>query len=270
MKVTFAFGTSHWEADLSTGVDISIPVRGGHRGVRCWGVGFPEIEPHKEGSFIGSVQAGAPVNFNDIAFNPHAHGTHTECLGHITKEAMSVLENPPSPWVVASLVTVTPEPQDGDLLITLGQLQSVLLPPLTEAVILRTLPNPESRISKKYSDTNPPYLEARAAAWLREQGVLHFLLDLPSVDREEDGGKLAAHKEFWGLPSAPRGGATITELIYVPAGVADGLYLLNLQLAAFENDASPSRPILFSITEKDSLGKGPGESRKGLPEKHDL
>ena len=37
------------------------------------------------GDWVASVQEGASVNFNNIAFNPHAHGTHTECVGHITK-----------------------------------------------------------------------------------------------------------------------------------------------------------------------------------------
>jgi hypothetical protein len=29
--------------------------------------------------------------------------------------------------------------------------------------------------------------------------------------------------------------------------VADGIYLLNLQVALFDNDAVPSRPVLFRI-----------------------
>ncbi len=102
MKAQFTFGKTSWETDLSKGVDISIPVRGDSRGVRCWGVGFPRIEPHRDGSFTGSVEAGAPVNFKDVSFNPHAHGTHTECLGHITAKTESVLEHPPAAWVVAA------------------------------------------------------------------------------------------------------------------------------------------------------------------------
>lgn len=247
MKAQFTFGKTLWEADLSEGVDISIPVRGDNRGVLCWGVTFARIEPYREGSFTGSVVAGAPVNFKDISFNPHAHGTHTECLGHITAKAESVLEHPPAPWIVAALVSISPKQQKGDRLITLEQVQSVLKEPLPEAVILRTLPNPESKKFKQYSETNPPYIEARLASWLRQKGVLHLLLDLPSVDREEDDGRLSAHKAFWGLPEDPRPRATITELIYVPPEVSDGTYLLNIQLAAFENDASPSRPILFPI-----------------------
>ena len=41
---------------------------------------------------------------------------------------------------------------------------------------------------------------------------------------------------------------TITELIYVPEEVTDRQYLLNLQIAPFENDASPSKPILYAIS----------------------
>jgi hypothetical protein len=29
--------------------------------------------------------------------------------------------------------------------------------------------------------------------------------------------------------------------------VKDGAYLLNLQIASFENDASPSKPILYAV-----------------------
>lgn len=247
MKVKFTTDKTVWETDLSKGVDVSIPIQGGGRGVRCWGIDYPRIEPHQHGNFIGSVKAGASVNFNDIAFNPHAHGTHTECLGHITESGESVLQNPPEPWLVARLLSVTPVLKAGDRVVTHSQLQEGLSETPPEAIILRTLPNPNSKKSGDYSGSNPPYLEAEAVSWLRDKGVLHLLLDLPSVDRELDEGAVLAHKAFWGLPEQPRYEATITELIYVPDHVEDGMYLLNLQMAAFENDASPSRPILFPL-----------------------
>ena len=40
---------------------------------------------------------------------------------------------------------------------------------------------------------------------------------------------------------------TITEMIYVNEEIHDGSYLLNLQFASFENDASPSKPVLYSL-----------------------
>jgi hypothetical protein len=49
--------------------------------------------------------------------------------------------------------------------------------------------NEPSKKSRKYSHTNPPYLE-EAAALSFESGIKHLLIDLPSVDKEKDEGKL--------------------------------------------------------------------------------
>ena len=122
-----------------------------------------------------------------------------------------------------------------------------------EAVVIRTLPNLNEKLSKKYSNTNPPYLDENVATFLRESGVKHLLIDLPSVDKEKDEGKLLAHKAFWNVKNVDilnedaRLDATITELIYVKDEILDGSYLLNLQIASFENDASPSKPVLYEI-----------------------
>jgi hypothetical protein len=49
--------------------------------------------------------------------------------------------------------------------------------------------------------------------------------------------------------------ATITEMVFVPDAVADGIYLLNIQIASLETDASPSKPVLYPLlpTEHDNL-----------------
>ena len=77
----------------------------------------------------------------------------------------------------------------------------------------------------------------------------HLLIDLPSIDREKDDGLLLAHNAFWNTSGKVRTESTITELIYVPNSVEDGKYILNLQIAPFENDASPSKPILYKLYE---------------------
>ena len=81
--------------------------------------------------------------------------------------------------------------------------------------------------------------------WLVERKVDHLMVDLPSVDREVDGGALAAHHAFWTYPNSPRHQSTITELIFVPETLQDGRHLLNLQTAAFDMDATPSRPVVI-------------------------
>jgi hypothetical protein len=57
------------------------------------------------------------------------------------------------------------------------------------------LPNDTDKLSRKYSHTDPPF-GWRAALFLRESGIQHLLIDLPSVDKEKDEGKLLAHKAF--------------------------------------------------------------------------
>lgn len=232
---------------MSKPLDISIPLRGDGEGVNAWYVDEPVIKPHNDGKFIGSVEHGAPVNFNDIEFNPHAHVTHTETVGHITKEKFSVNTFLNRFFFLAELITVAPEKFDGDFVISRKQLQYALGLKKREAVIVRTLPNTKDKMNRKYSYSNPPYLTAEAAQYLKEKEILHLLIDLPSVDKEKDDGKLSAHKSFWNFDGNLRTGATITEFVFVNNSIDDGCYLLNLQVAPFENDASPSRPVLYEI-----------------------
>ena len=107
--------------------------------------------------------------------------------------------------------------------------------------------NTISKIAWKYFNIHWLYLDHRAAAFLRDLGVQHLLIDLPSVDKEKDDGALLAHKAFWNIPQGPRKNATITEFVYVNDTINDASYVLNLQVAPFENDAAPSRPVLYEI-----------------------
>lgn len=239
--------------DLSRPIDISIPLRAGPENVNAWYVDPVRMEPVRTERFTGSVAEGGVVNFRDIAFNPHGNGTHTECVGHIAKEVYSVNDALDRFFFKARVLSVAPQPNGSvgefvaadDLVITLAQLQKALGEHRPEALIVRTLPNPAEKIQHQYSNSNPPYVQAEAMAWLREIGVQHFLIDLPSVDREVDGGRMLAHRAWWNFPEAPRMQSTITELVYVPNEVSDGAYMLNLQLASFVNDASPSKPVLY-------------------------
>lgn len=228
------------------GIDISIPYRTSENATSAWYVPPIKIEPVRGEGFVGSVEEGGSVNFRDVTFNPHGNGTHTECVGHIAPECFSVNQHLKQWMFDALLISIQPEVQGEDQVITLDQVKAAVGSLRPAALVLRTLPNSIEKLNRNYSNANPPYLDAAAAQWMCESGIEHLLLDLPSVDREVDGGALAAHRAFWNYPDAPRMQATITELIYVPEDVADGSYLLNLQVAPFENDASPSRPVLFT------------------------
>jgi len=247
---TFQYYSKSYKIDLSKPLDISIPLKASKNNVNAWYLNEPSIEPVKLNDWVGKVSKGASVNFNNIRFNPHAHGTHTECVGHITKEFHSVNKNLKRFFYLAEVITVVPEMKNNDFVIPKKQVQTALGNKKRDAVVLRTLPNTKEKLYRQYSDTNPPYLLEETAIYLRENGIKHLLIDLPSVDKEKDDGKLLAHRAFWDYNGEIRKDCTITEFIYVPNKVKDGTYFLNLQIAPFENDASPSKPVLYKIAER--------------------
>jgi kynurenine formamidase len=246
MKAIVRWQGCHYRVDFSQPIDISLVLSGGKKNIRAWHSGPPIIEAVQHGSRKYEVSQGAAVNFRNIFFNPHSHTTHTECVGHITRKTITLDQCLKEFFMPALLISIKPVRQsNGDSIITREQLREKIKDRQAVAIILRTLPNAVSRQWKDYSGTNPPYLEPQAASFLRQKGFRHLLIDLPSVDREEDGGRLLAHRAFWNHPSATRKHCTITELIYVPDSVQDGLYFLNLVPARIANDAAPVRALLF-------------------------
>jgi kynurenine formamidase len=234
------------------GIDCSLTLTNDENNPRAWYVGPPSIEPVRTNGWVGAVAEGGSVNFRDITFNPHGHGTHTECLGHITKEVNSVNGLIEELFYDTIVITIEPEvifAEDGlvDRVVNLKSVGNRLEGKKAKALMIRTLPNDAGKRHVNYSDSNPAYLSTDLIPLINELGVVHLLVDLPSVDREKDGGNLAFHHAFWDVPNNPNTERTITELIFVPDEVEDGGYLLNLQTAPFENDATPSRPIIYPL-----------------------
>lgn len=247
LKATIKIKEIPYQVDFSKPLNISIPLRAGVKNIGAWYLDPPSIEPVKDGDFTGSVVAGSSVNFNTITFNPHAHGTHTESVGHILADNYHINNTLERFFFLAEVITIAPERFKKDLIISKKQIERALNSNTPEALVIRTLPNTLEKLSKKYSNTNPPYLSEDASVFIRELGIEHLLIDLPSVDKEKDEGKLAAHKAFWNVPGEIRKKATITEFIYVANAIEDGRYILSLQPAPFENDAAPCTPILYKL-----------------------
>ena len=261
MKLTLEKDGRRYSFQTEKGMDLSISMN--PNGPRAWYVEPMRIEPVRTEQFLGSVAEGGAVNFRDVYFNPHGHGTHTENVGHIIDTDFPVVNSIGSSHFMAKLITVELMKQDamqdstkdvsqdasqGDWVVNEQILEGFDLK--VEALIIRTKPNDHSKVQRQYSGTNFPYLTIGAMQRIVDAGVQHLLIDLPSVDREEDGGALAAHHLFWNVPAEPNFQKTITELIYVPNEIADGTYLLNLQVSNFANDAAPSRPMLFDLAEE--------------------
>lgn len=251
MKIELTFNNRKYKANLGEPIDISLPLREGADNPNCYWAEPVKFEIISAGNFVGSVKDGGSVNYKKLIVTPHGNGTHTECYGHLSADDAATLNSSLKTFhFVGELISVVPEKlKNDDEVVTLASVKEKVRFPDAEAVIMRTLPQLDTKRSRQYSGSNPPYLEAAVTQYLAARDVLHLIIDLPSVDREEDEGKLIGHRAFWGFPEKIRKCATITELIFVDSAVPDGLYLVNLQITSLEMDASPSKPVLYKLEE---------------------
>jgi kynurenine formamidase len=267
-----------YKIDSDNPIDVSIPLNFNGAQPNAYDVEKATSKPCEAESLIGDTRRGGSCNFEQITFIPHCNGTHTECVGHITNERISVHNCLKDPFIFSTLITVEPETtnetnetyaigsSENDKVITrktiekalrnLENPKSKIQNPKSDGLIIRTLPNDESKKTRRYMEQTPPFFSTEAMKYIAGKNVKHLLVDLPSIDRAFDEGKLSNHRIFWNieaesfeLSEKSLKSNTITEMIFVPESVEDGAYLLNLQIAAFQSDASPSRPILFKIFE---------------------
>lgn len=250
----FDFGDPEMLADLTQGHDLSIYIREGEEQANCFYAPLFSTQPVRMGSFVGSVAEGGPVNFLNLQYNVHGNGTHTECYGHLSKDKISIQNVLKQFWFPVHVCSLYPtKTHEGDYVIERKTLQSLLQDEIIEALAIRTLPNPDNKKIKKYSGQNPAYFSKEAMEYIVSLKVKHLLVDLPSVDREEDEGKLVAHRIFWN--GERKQDCTITELIYIPEEIRDGNYLMYLQLAPIDLDAAPARPVIYPLVKRSEHEK---------------
>ena len=252
-------------------VDIAIPLYFNGPQPNTYGVPAAQSEAYRDGQFVGDVKQGGSCNFETYHFTPHCNGTHTECVGHIASQSVYVHEVLKESFALAAVWSIQPVPASEttdsyqpalnpqDRVIDQNSLQTAAIHfPVghCDALIIRTLPNSTQKKSRDYMQQHPAFFTNEAMQWIHRQGISHLLVDMPSVDRLFDEGKLSNHHIFWQVPAGQlvvdlanpvTAGRTITEMVYVPGELADGVYLLEMQVAAFMSDAAPSRPRLWRI-----------------------
>jgi arylformamidase len=251
------------EVDYSAATSLALELDFAATHPRHFGAPAASSTPYRTEGFEGEVILGASCNCHSITLIPHCNGTHTESVSHLTLQQVPLHRFVPFEPIPALLLTVQPRaagddprsvggaddtdppPQSGDRLLTRSDLlsawQSYAEFP-ARALLLRT--------QADLKTSNPPYLSRQFARELVTRGIEHLVVDLPSVDRSQDEGRLTAHRIFFGLPPdstdralATRAACTITELASFPAPLRDGPCALQLQLPAFTGDAVPSRPV---------------------------
>src|SRR6476661_8565548 len=94
---------------LTDPIDISIPLRFGGEQPNAYGVEPASSEPCRSGDLIGDTRRGGSCNFESLTLIPHCNGTHTECVGHITNQRISIRECLTDAFVGATLISIEPE-----------------------------------------------------------------------------------------------------------------------------------------------------------------
>jgi kynurenine formamidase len=260
MHATLLNESGSYEVDMSEPIDISIHIGFNSSGIKAFGGNTPSSQTYRDGSFTGNVAQGGSCNCDTITITPHLNGTHTECVGHITKDPVYIIDLPETGPCLALLISITPQNEGGDFLITKSLLETALDKQKAkyQALIIRTLPNTPLKASKNYDKEGAPYFTEEAMRLIAKTDIRHLLVDFASIDKMDDGGKLLNHKIYWGVDADSKGtestsDKTVTELVYIKNDIEDGVYLLDLQLAPFKLDAVPSRPILYRVKRNGSL-----------------
>lgn len=244
-------------------IPLSTMLKFGNNPTNIYGVAPASTAPLRYGDSLASVEHGGACNASLISLVPHCHGTHTECVGHIMPGEHNVAKLVFEPFIAATLIrvplrragemseTYNASARRTDLIITRAAIDDALsqvAPHYLQALVIAA-----KAPSWRLADEIPPYFSHQAMARIVELGVHHLLVDVPSIDRLHDGGRMDNHRCFWGmgLPAAEartRLRCSVTEMAQVSPATPVGSYFLSLHLPDCSGDALPSKPILFPFS----------------------
>ncbi len=270
MNLVFEYGDRTYRGCLAEAVSIAIDLDFDGAQPSLFAAAAASRRPLESDGFVGRTSSGGSCNVDVVEIVPHCNGTHTETVGHIVNEKNEIGLKLIKPVMLAALITVQPVSAesvpdtyrpclvDSDQIIVVSDLEAAIAayaPFKPEALIVRTSPNTTAKKSRCYGDEiDSPFFSVEAIEAIIRLGVQHLLVDFPSIDRIHDEGRLTNHHLFWNVKEGTRqlsaggdGAKTITEMVFVPDDVADGLYGLSLQVPAFLTDAAPSRPIIWPV-----------------------
>lgn len=269
MKLTLELNGESYRVAADQPHSLAIPLHFNGPQPNHFGAAQATAQVLEGGGFVGDTSRGGSCNVKTVTLVPHCNGTHTESVSHIVDESVAVGELAQS-LIPATLITVMPEHgavthdhyapelEENDKVISKAQLAAELSAidnALCEALIVRTLPNPQVKMRAEYNESHqPPFFTRDALEYLVAKGVQHLLVDFPSIDKMYDEGLLTNHHIFWQveekthyLNNNTQQHKTVTEMVYISDAINDGHYLLSLNIAPFQSDAAPSRPLLYPL-----------------------
>ncbi|MEO0998886.1 MAG: cyclase family protein, partial [Pseudomonadota bacterium] len=208
-EVTVTIAGRRYRTNLGAAVSLAAEWPAAAHGRYFFDAPPPQREPLEVAGFSGAVAAGDSCNAERLGLVPHCHGTHTEGIGHVVREPPDVRDCLPRAPLPAWLGTAAPvtaaatadaldaASEADDRVIDCAALEHWPLD-IAAAVILRTRRATPLRFA---ASADYAYLTPAAAAMLAAGPVQHLLIDTPSLDRLHDGGALANHRRYWGLPA---------------------------------------------------------------------
>jgi arylformamidase len=270
MEMRVVIAGRHYRVRLDAARSLAIPLDFSGPQPSFFGAPRASRAPLRLPDFVGATEEGGSCNVAELRLIPHCNGTHIETVGHIVNDPVPLAEVLGASLFSGRLVTIAPSlPRnsvegygptldEGDRLITRRALEEALhaVPrEESQALIVRTLPNDASKAGGVYDDIDPPpFFSTEAIGYLIDVEVEHLLVDVPSIDRMYDQGTLSNHRLYWNVPPSchtlcGKTGSrkTVTEMIFVPDDIPDGLYLLDIAVPAFLSDAAPCRPVIYPL-----------------------
>lgn len=256
--------------DYAQAVSLAHPTKFDTGVSNPFGVAAAAALPKRFHNFLADTRLGGSCNVREVTSVPHCHGTHSESQSHVCHDLISINDCfGPEPMVACLLEvsgTAATDTSEGrpsnaggnDQIITAASLdrafQQLSLPPIRPTALVVRCANPEKWAQSHSGIEMPPYFSIEAMKWIRQWQCRHLLVNLPSVDRLDDGGVLACHRIFWDmdalgheLGSPARIHCTITELLHIPVNITVGMYALLLQIPPWMTDAAPCRPYLVPL-----------------------
>jgi len=240
-----------YDIDMDKGIDLSIENNFSGNAPIFYGSEQPKAIPQRYGDFIGDLKTGGSCNVPVISCNIHCTGTHTECISHVLDSKVRIPDKCPKGLIPAYVITVQPESSNyiedlyhcdisDHFVISKRSIKQKILKSY-QALVIRTLPNDKSKLTRNYDEHPAPFFTNDATDYICELGVQHLLVDIPSIDKSDDGGMLGNHRSFF------KKGDTISELLFIPDSLSDGFGFLQIQIPSWSLDSAPSRPIFFPI-----------------------
>ncbi|MFC2155259.1 cyclase family protein [Acidobacteriota bacterium] len=211
--------------------------------------------------FVGDVQKGGSCNVDILRYVPHGL-THIETSAHILswdERAVTLKDIPPQNLCglvyLMDLTHLEAKPgQSIDRRDIEARIKKITLPITMLALKTRASLLPQDT---DFSGKDYLYLHPEAAQAIHDfKPRLHCLiLDLPSIDRENDGGQLLAHRYFFGLPRkahqwVDKEKRTLVELAWF-SDLKEGYYYAVITPPSFQSNAVSTGIFFHPLIESD-------------------